>query len=87
MDPELEKLRERIQELTPSPGWSKPIVIEPDPDVEPLRKRVREMEIKIAREEAKTREMERESVEARAEVKRGERLGRKGRKDSTKKED
>ena len=60
MDPELEKLRERIKELTPSPGWSKPIVIEPDPDVEPLRRRVREMEIKIAVEplRKRVREME-----------------------------
>ena len=60
MDPELEKLRGRIQELTPSLGWSKPIVIEPDPDVEPLRRRVREMEIKIAVEplRKRVREME-----------------------------
>ena len=58
MDPELEKLRERIKELTPSPGWSKPTEIETDPDVEPLRKRVREMEIKIAGEEARARPCE-----------------------------
>ena len=47
MDPDLEKLRKRVSELTPSPGWSKPIVIEPNPEVEPLRRRVRIMEIKI----------------------------------------
>ena len=47
MDSDLEKLRKRVSELTPSPGWSKPIVIEPNPEVEPLRRRVRIMEIKI----------------------------------------
>ena len=86
-DPELEELRRRIGELTPSPGWSRPVELETDPDIELLRKRVREMEIKLAREEAEAREMERESAEARAEVERGERLGRKRSKDSTKKED
>ena len=55
MDPELEKLRGRVQELTPSLGWSKPIVIEPDPDVESLRRRVREIEIKIAVEPLRER--------------------------------
>ena len=55
MDPEVEKLRDRVNELTPSPGWSKPVVIESDPDVEPLRSRVREMEIKIAVEPLRKR--------------------------------
>ena len=55
MDPDLEKLRKRISELTPSPGWSKPIVIEPDPEVEPPRRRVRAREIKIAVEPLRER--------------------------------
>ena len=41
--------------ITPSPGWSKPVVIKPDPEVEPPRRRVRAREIKIAVEPLRER--------------------------------
>ena len=47
-DTELENLRRRVLELTPAPGWSRPVVVEPNVDVEPLRRRVSEMEAKAA---------------------------------------
>ena len=49
-DTELENLRRRVLELTPAPGWSRPVVVEPNVDVEPLRRRVSEMEAKAAGE-------------------------------------
>ena len=55
MDPEVEKLRDRVKELTPSPGWSKPVVIEPDPDVELLRYGVLKLEVKVAVEPLRER--------------------------------
>ena len=49
-DTELENLRRRVLELTPAPGWSRPVVVEPNADVELLRRRVSEMEAKAAGE-------------------------------------
>ena len=71
MDPEVEKLRVRVKELTPFPGWSKPVVIEPDPDVELLRYEVLKLEIKIAVEPLRERVCELVAKDAEEEVSAG----------------
>ena len=46
MDLDIEKIRKRIKELTPSSGWST-VESESDQDLETLRRRLIELEAKI----------------------------------------
>ena len=61
MDLDIEKIRKRIKELTPSSGWS---TVEPDADqdLETLKRKLMELEAKIGRREVEKWVKERGSV-------------------------
>ena len=61
MDLDIEKIRKRIKELTPSSGWST-VETESDQDLETLRRRLIELEARIGRREVEKWVKERESV-------------------------
>ena len=50
MDPEIERMRRRIKELTPSRGWSKS-ESGPEQDLETIRRELIQLEARIGRRE------------------------------------
>ena len=61
MDLDIEKIRKRIKELTPSSGWST-VESDADQDLETLKRKLIELEAEIGRREVEKWVRERESV-------------------------
>ena len=66
MDPEIERMRRRIKELTPSRGWSKS-ESGPEQDLETIRRELIQLEARIGRREVEEWAKKREAVEWRRE--------------------
>ena len=61
MDLDIERIRKRVKELTPSSGWSKS-ESDSDQDLETLRRRLVALEAKIGRREVEEWAREREAA-------------------------
>ena len=61
MDLDIERIRKRVKELTPSSGWSTS-ESESDQDLETLRRRLIELEARIGRREVEEWAREREAA-------------------------
>ena len=61
MDPEIERMRRRIKELTPSRGWSKS-ESGPEQDLETIRRELIQLEARIGRREIEEWAKKREAV-------------------------
>ena len=72
MDPDIERIRKRIKELTPSSGWSKP-ESGPEQDLETLRRRLIHLEARIGRREVEEWARKREAAVERRGGDEGER--------------